>query len=822
METKVKLTVLVAFLGGMLLLHLQGFSQPAMGQKTHKLPAMENMAQPSDAISPTQIILNCSNDVWAQAQAGQCSTVAYYDLPLYMGGQLYVTGPPSGSVFEVGVTTITFIVVNTLGASKSCSISITVVDNEPPVVELLEPITLPTDPGSNLVAGLVLTPPAASDNCSQVVVSGDAPDSFVFGTTLVTWMAEDASLNTAVTTQPIDIVDLEPPTLMCPEDMIVVSVTPCQGTPVFLETPLSFDNTGSAIVTSDAPDLFPFGTTMVSWTSTDQSGNIASCIQSVTIINNQPPSMTCPADIISCTGPGNNGKNIFSIDPIIEEQCPYTLTYSLSGATEGSGNCTEQGGISGSFFNTGVTSVFYTVQNILTGESSGCSFLVTINTSQPAGILVNQADDFCSGLSLTAFPSTEGLSFQWSNGMTSPGIFLSLTDPAATYSVTISDGQGCISPATVTYTYAPGDLVSSYTIIGFEELQFNDYNEVQTGAVGLTGLNRMAHVKKYVKINGPGAFLRAHTMNIHSTATVPNQIYSPAIVELPDMLINNTSGFAQTITIPDNTTITVSDNYSNFTIGSHCNVTFTGNIFGIIVYDAGTTILFTQGLLDIQEIDAKMAMPDNKSYMKFSQDAVIRVPKTVRIQESCVVNPDNYHVVFYIGVAEISNPGELQVFPKGVTFNASAYVPYGQIHTEHDASVTLPGIMKGQYIAKKFNSNGKYVYWNWSPCTPVPYSTAASPDPVIQNLTEDVNLKVYPNPFTDIVNIDLQSTCAETVNIQIFNLLGVKVFEMLNQELPENTNRKFTLTNNQLPEPGLYLMRITMNGKEYFQRIVFL
>jgi len=48
-------------------------------------------------------------------------------------------------------------------------------------------------------------------------------------------------------------------------------------------------------VTNNAPTTYPVGTTTVIWTATDAVGNSATCSQTVTVVDNQSPSVTCPA-----------------------------------------------------------------------------------------------------------------------------------------------------------------------------------------------------------------------------------------------------------------------------------------------------------------------------------------------------------------------------------------------------------------------------------------------------------------------------------------------------------------------------------------------
>src|SRR5207253_10479409 len=50
------------------------------------------------------------------------------------------------------------------------------------------------------------------------------------------------------------------------------------------------------ICTSDASGVYPLGTTAVTWTATDGSGNTATCSQSITVTDNINPSITCAAN----------------------------------------------------------------------------------------------------------------------------------------------------------------------------------------------------------------------------------------------------------------------------------------------------------------------------------------------------------------------------------------------------------------------------------------------------------------------------------------------------------------------------------------------
>ena len=56
--------------------------------------------------------------------------------------------------------------------------------------------------------------------------------------------------------------------------------------------------------TADASDNYPLGTTTVTWTAIDESGNSAQCSQTVTVTDNEVPTITCPPNLTVNTDPG--------------------------------------------------------------------------------------------------------------------------------------------------------------------------------------------------------------------------------------------------------------------------------------------------------------------------------------------------------------------------------------------------------------------------------------------------------------------------------------------------------------------------------------
>jgi hypothetical protein len=66
---------------------------------------------------------------------------------------------------------------------------------------------------------------------------------------------------------------------------------------ISLGTPVSNDNCGVASVTNNAPSTYPIGVTTVTWTAEDNSGNVTTCDQLVTVSDVISPTITCSAPV---------------------------------------------------------------------------------------------------------------------------------------------------------------------------------------------------------------------------------------------------------------------------------------------------------------------------------------------------------------------------------------------------------------------------------------------------------------------------------------------------------------------------------------------
>ena len=182
---------------------------------------------------------------------------------------------------------------NANGCDSTAILTLMVSDIEAPVV--IAPVDVIVN--TNLLCesiGVVLVTPVVSDNCGIAQISNDALTLYPLGTTTVTWVVTDNSGNTTTVTQLVTVVDNEAPTLVLPSDLQVISNSGCDAIDVILDMPITDDNCGVASVVNDAPVTFLLGTTAVTWTVTDNSGNEVTGVQLITVSD-----MTSPTALLT-------------------------------------------------------------------------------------------------------------------------------------------------------------------------------------------------------------------------------------------------------------------------------------------------------------------------------------------------------------------------------------------------------------------------------------------------------------------------------------------------------------------------------------------
>ncbi|MBD0833393.1 HYR domain-containing protein [Aestuariibaculum sediminum] len=172
-----------------------------------------------------------------------------------------------------------------------------------PTITTSGPIMVSSDSGGCTYASSQLTPPTTSDNCGVASVVA-SPSTLVLGSNTVTWTVTDDSGNTATSTQTVTVEDNELPTVGTSSPLTVSSdAGVCTYAGSQLTPPTTSDNCGVASVVA-SPSSLVLGSNTVTWTVTDNSGNIATSTQEVTVEDNELPTITTLGDLTFAANAG--------------------------------------------------------------------------------------------------------------------------------------------------------------------------------------------------------------------------------------------------------------------------------------------------------------------------------------------------------------------------------------------------------------------------------------------------------------------------------------------------------------------------------------
>jgi len=119
---------------------------------------------------------------------------------------------------------------------------------------------------------------------------------------------------------------------------------------------------------NDAPLIFPFGTTTVTWTATDDSGNSGTDTQLVTVVDTTPPSIAAPADVtVECTSP--LGTPVALGTPVVSDVCDDAVSVSNDAPA---------------LFPLGMTTVLWTAVDNFDNSASDAQLVTVVDTTAPA------------------------------------------------------------------------------------------------------------------------------------------------------------------------------------------------------------------------------------------------------------------------------------------------------------------------------------------------------------------------------------------------------------------------------------------------------
>lgn len=630
---------------------------------------------------------------------------------------------------------MTLTVTDAGGLSSTCTATVTVVDNIPPTA-VCQDATVYLDANGTGGLGASVVGLQSYDNCglAGASLSPSTFDCSNVGGNTVTLTVTDVNGLSSTCTATVTVMDDVAPEVMCQPAMVELDeMGNASITAADIEKESS-DACGIATLVA-SPNTFgcgDLGENMVTLTAIDENGNENTCQTTVLVEDNIAPEIDtpCPGAIVLC-GP----QNVNWTPPTATDNCGIVSTVSSHDP--------------GDWFDVGTTTVTYTFYDEA-GLSVSCEFDVVVNPLPNINISQTNLPPFCQGVKMLRVkvnnPAelTYPLTYEWSSNL---GTSFTVVAPSnGTYEVTVTDALGCSSIATTIVDVDLSTLLSAYTIIGDEELEMEE-SLVESGGVGIFD-GEEVEVADNSEIN---TFLRSEEADIDASSSVNQYVDADLNVTLPPFQSN-----------PFN-------NYNNVVVPAGGTVTLTGNNYGYVSIQFGGTLIIENPEIYLRGISAK-----GNATIDFLQPTNVMVKKTVKLGNNSIVNPTGHSVVFYVGDDVSVKQGS----------NVTANIYAKEEIEVNDSGSQLTTYMTGMFISLDMISSADNTIWNWNlNCSSLPQTdgnnqqqtlSIDATDPMEELETNEVSrsLLVYPNPATDLVNLNVTDFVGQEVELYVYDGYG--------------------------------------------------
>ena len=236
---------------------------------------------------------------------------------------------------------------------------------------------------------------STQDSCDDdPVLSHDAPALFTLGTTVVTFSAADDFGNASQCVANVTVVDTIAPRIQCPSPLTVE----CTGQSGIRADDPQLDSFFSGVsatdvcstvlaISNNAPAMLPLGQTLVSFTTTDVSGNGAGCASTVTVADSVAPMVALTVNRQVLWPPDHRLVPI-TAQVSVADRCDPSVSFQLVSITSsepdnGLGDGDKPGDIQGAELGTADTS--FALRAERSGLGSGRVYAIVYRASDDSG-----------------------------------------------------------------------------------------------------------------------------------------------------------------------------------------------------------------------------------------------------------------------------------------------------------------------------------------------------------------------------------------------------------------------------------------------------
>ncbi len=354
------------------------------------------------------------------------------------------------------------------------------------------------------------------------------------------------------------------------------------------------------------------------------------------------------------------------------------------------------------------------------------------------------------------------------------------------YEVVVTDANLCSTTTEILVDEDLTELLSAHTIIIDDEMEMIN-STVVSGGVGVLDADEI-DIEDNSDIQ---TFLVSAEANIDGSSTVADWIEDDSDLDLPDFMKNS---FYDTNyeTVPDGGTMTLS-----------------GTNYGHVIVGEGATLYIDNANIYVYKLTL-----EEGSTLVFNQATNMMIRRELRIDKFCNVNVDGPTTVLYVR-DDVS-------IKEGSTVAVNIYTREGiEVNDSGDSEMTY---MIGLFIAEELRS-GDYVEWGWNTtCGEVESEVAQFNAAITQpenigdsHETKAGELKIFPNPTSGVVNVEVADFSGQKVEYTIYDSFGKEVMRnVIDQlELPVIT---IDMTPAQFAN-GMY--QVSVKGDEEMQTVRF-
>jgi hypothetical protein len=345
------------------------------------------------------------------------------------------------------------------------------------------------------------------------------------------------------------------------------------------------------VITAGGPTTFCAGGSVVLTSSASSGNNWSTSETTSSITVSTSGSYTVTQTVAGCTSPASSPITV-TVNSI-----PAVPTITASGPTTfcaGGSVTLTSSSASNNFWSNGATTQSITVstsgtflvQVITNGCSSGTSApkTVTVNSLPPTPTIVTgTTESICAGSSVTLTSSSTGGNI-WSTGETTQSISVST---AGSYSVTVTDGNGCTSSASVPTVVTVNPIPSAPVISAGGPTSFCFGGSVTlTSSYGSNNLWSSGSTANSITVSSSGTYTVTHTdaNGCTSPASAPVTITANPIPAAPVITASGPTSFCAGGSVTLTSSQATGNSWSTAAMTPSITVS-TGGVYSVIYID---------------------------------------------------------------------------------------------------------------------------------------------------------------------------------------------------------------------------------------------